>query len=62
MQVPCEISKKRFKTVDGKEVEYISFEIEIDGERFNLSPRKDERKLVYFVLNALPEFKKLLPL
>lgn len=57
MKVPCEITKKKFKSEDGREIAYMSFEIDIDGKTFNLLPRKDDKKLINYMLEDNPEFK-----
>lgn len=57
MKVPCEICKKNFKSEDGREVAYLSFEIELNGQKFNLQPRKDDKKLLNYILEGNPEFR-----
>ncbi len=41
---------KSFKAEDGREVEYNSFELDIDGNKFPLYPRKEDKKLLNYLL------------
>ena len=56
MQVPCNIVKDSFKTEDGREIEFTAFRIELNGETFSLFPKKDDKKLLNYLLAEMPEF------
>ncbi len=52
-KVELTISKKSFKGEDGKEHEYIAYEMELDGQTFALFPRKEDKKLIAYILKDL---------
>jgi len=58
MKTTCTITKDSFKNEDGKEIEFTSFKIELDGETFSLYPKKDDKKLINYILADMPEFNQ----
>ena len=44
------IEKKVFVNAYGESVEYLSYSFELDGQKFNLSPKTDDKKLLNFLL------------
>ena len=47
-----EISEKEFTTKDGEVIKYVASEVIIDGEVFNLQPKKEDKRLFNHLLKA----------
>ena len=53
MKTELTISKKTFVNEAKEEIEYNSFEFTIDGKTFSLFPRKEDKKLINYILENL---------
>ena len=52
------IKKKQFKAEDGTSRDYISYEVELDGEVFTLVARAEDKRLIKFLLSDNDHFNK----
>lgn len=50
MKVELNITRKTFKTEDGKEKAYTAYDVELGGQTFGLFPRQDDKKLINYIL------------
>ncbi len=50
MKTELYITRKSFKTEEGKTREYTAYEIEIGGQTFSLIPRSEDKKLLNYIL------------
>lgn len=49
MKQEIEINQKTFTTKDGSVVPYVSFVLVIDGRKFSLMPRPEDKKLLNYI-------------
>ncbi len=52
------IKKKQFKAEDGTERDYISYEVELDGETFSFVARVEDKRLIKYLLEDNDTFNK----
>ncbi len=52
------IKKKQFKAEDGTERDYISYEVELDGETFSFVARVGDKRLIKYLLEDNDTFNK----
>ncbi len=55
MKVELEIARDSFKNERGEEVEYFRCEAELHGEVIRFTPRKEDKKLMEFLLKTSEE-------
>ena len=58
MKLELNVLKKEFTNDDGEKIPYTAFEIELEGQKFNLVPRSDDKKLLNYLLRQIEEREK----
>lgn len=57
MTVDCKIEQKNFTNEAGEEFAYNSFTIVLDGNSFSLFPRKEDKKLINYILENTADYQ-----